>query len=71
MVTVIATDSFGESATIDVTITVTDENEGPAITGAAEAEYAENGEGRVAVFTAVDPENMGAVVWSLATWRRR
>ena len=67
MVTVIATDSFGESATIDVTITVTDENEGPAITGAAEAEYAENGEGRVAVFTAVDPEDMGAVVWSLAT----
>ena len=65
MVTVIATDSFGESASIEVTITVTDENEGPAITGAAEAEYAENGEGRVAVFTAVDPEDMGAVVWSL------
>ena len=59
MVTVIVTDSFGESATIDVTITVTDENEGPAITGAAEAEYAENGEGRVAVFTAVDPEESG------------
>ena len=55
-VTVIATDSFGASASIEVTITVTDENEGPAITGAAEAEYAENGEGRVAVFKAVDPE---------------
>ena len=64
-VTVIATDSFGASASIEVTITVTDENEGPAITGAAEAEYAENGEGQVAVFTAVDPEDMGAVVWSL------
>ena len=64
-VTVIATDSFGASASIDVTIMVTDENEGPAITGAAEAEYAENGEGQVAVFTAVDPEDMGAVVWSL------
>ena len=31
MVTVIATDSFGASASIDVTITVTDVNEGPAI----------------------------------------
>ena len=31
MVTVIATDSFGESATIDITITVTDVNEGPVI----------------------------------------
>ena len=33
MVTVIATDSFGESATIDVTIKVTDVNEGPEIYG--------------------------------------
>ena len=32
MVTVIATDSFGESASIDVTIMVTDVNEGPEIT---------------------------------------
>ena len=65
MVTVIATDSFGASATIDVTITVTDENEGPAITGAAEAEYAEGETGPVAVFKAVDPEKAGAVTWSL------
>ena len=59
MVTVIATDSFGASASIDVTINVTDENEGPAITGPAEAEYAENGTGSVATFTAVDPELHG------------
>ena len=65
MVTVIATDSFGASASIDVTIKVTDENEGPAITGPAEAEYAENGTGSVGTYTAVDPENMGAVAWSL------
>ena len=65
MVTVIATDSFGVSASINVTIKVTDENEGPAVTGPAEAEYAENRTGAVAMFTAVDPENMGAVVWSL------
>ncbi len=65
MVTVIATDSYGESASIDVTIKVTDENEGPAITGPAEAEYLENGTGPVAAFTAVDPEMAGAITWSL------
>ena len=66
MVTVVATDSFGATASIDVTITVTDVNEGPAVTtGPAEAEYAENGTGAVATFTAVDPEIAGAVVWSL------
>ena len=35
MVAAIATDSFGASASIEVTITVTDENEGPVIDGAA------------------------------------
>ena len=66
MVTVIATDSFGATASIDVTITVTDVNEGPVITGAAQVEYPENGTGRVATFTAVDPELAGAITWSLA-----
>ena len=72
MVTVTATDSFGVSASIDVTIRVTDENEGPeisvgglAISGRGNLEYAENGTDPVAVFTAVDPENKGAAVWSL------
>ena len=72
MVTVIATDSFGVSASINVTINVTDENEGPAIllgglaiSGQGNLEYAENGAGPVAAFTAVDPENKGAAVWSL------
>ena len=45
MVTVIATDSYGESSSIDVTITVTDENEGPEVTGQDSVDYAENGEG--------------------------
>ncbi len=67
MVKVIATDSFGATASIDVTITVTDVNEGPEIRGAAQEEYRENGTGRVAVFTAVDPELAGAITWSLAT----
>ena len=64
-VTAIATDSFGESASIDVTITVIDVNEGPVITGPAEAEYAENGTGPAAAFTAADPEIAGAITWSL------
>ena len=67
MVTVIATDSFGATASIDVTITVTAVNEGPEITGSAQEDYPENGEGAVATFTAVDPELAGAITWSLAT----
>ena len=65
MVKVIATDSFGATASIDVTITVTDVNEGPEITGSAQEDYPENGTGSVATFTAVDPELAGAITWSL------
>ena len=65
MVTVIATDSYGESSSIPVTITVTDVNEGPEITGQDQVDYAEKGMGTVATFTATDPENAGAVTWSL------
>ena len=66
MVTVIATDSYGESASITVTITVIDENEGPEVTGQDRVEYAEKGEGAVATYTATDPELAGAIEWSLA-----
>ena len=69
MVTVIATDSYGESASIAVTITVTDINEGPEVTGQDSVDYAENGEGPVATYTATDPEVAGAITWSL-DWRR-
>ena len=65
MVTVIATDSFGESSSIAVTITVTDINEGPEVTGLDQVKYPENGTGDVATYTATDPENAGAVKWSL------
>ena len=65
MVTVIATDSFGASASIPVTITVTDINEGPEVTGRDQVDYAEGEEVAVATFTAVDPEIAGAVTWSL------
>ena len=42
MVTVIAEDSFGESASIVVTITVSDMDEAPDVTGDETAEYAED-----------------------------
>ena len=65
MVTITATDSFSDSATIDVTITVTDADEAPDVTGDATKEYAENGAGSVATYTADDPEG-AAVKWSLS-----
>ena len=65
MVTITATDSFSDSASIDVTITVTDADEAPDVTGDAAIEYAENGTGSVATYTADDPEG-AAVKWSLS-----
>ena len=66
MVTVIAEDSFGESASIMVTINVTDMDEAPDVTGDDMAEYAENGTGPVATYTAVDPEGADITSWTLA-----
>ena len=69
MVTVIATDSFGASASIEVTITVTDVNEGPeitvgglAISGMARVDYAEDRQDAVETYTASGPES------DMATW---
>ena len=65
MVTVMAEDSFGASASIPVTIMVTDIDEKPEITGDDSINYPENDTMAVATFTAVDPE--GAMVrWSLS-----
>ena len=65
IVTVKAEDSYGDSATIMVTIMVTPVDEPPEITGDADAMYPENGMRPVATYTAVDPE-MTAVKWSLS-----
>ena len=65
-VTLTAEDSFGASASIMVTITVTDMDEAPDVTGDAAAEYAEKGMGAVATYTAVDPEETDIVSWSLS-----
>ena len=63
-VTVTATDGENASASIDVTITVTDVDEAQVITGDAAPNYAENGTGPVATYTATDPES-ATITWSL------
>ena len=65
MVTVMAEDSFGDSASIMVTITVTDVNEGPDITGEDTIEYPENRTSSVEAYRASDPERAGTITWSL------
>ena len=50
---------------IDVTITVTDVNEPPVITGTTTTEYPENGVGAVETYVATDPET-DPIRWSLS-----
>ena len=64
MVTVNASDGT-DMATHEVTVTVTDVDEVPTIAGDATIDYAENGTGDVATYTAMDPEGT-AISWSLA-----
>ncbi len=63
-VTVTATDPGNLSATVNVTIKVTNVNEDPELTGEAPAEYAENGTTPVTTFRATDPEGED-IVWTL------
>ena len=72
MVTVTATDPGGLSASIDVTIKVTDVNEAPeilvgglSISGSAPAPYAENGTGPVATYRAIG-SNAASATWALS-----
>ena len=65
-VTVTAADSLSVSSTITVTIKVTNVDEMPELEGEAPGEYAENGTGAVATFTAEDPEGE-PITWSLAS----
>ena len=63
-VTVVASDGANEDR-VDVTITVTDENEAPpVITGDAALDYAENGTDPVALYSATDPDS-ATIIWSL------
>ena len=72
MVTVIATDSFGVSDSVDVVITVTDINEGPeimigglAISGVSSVSRMEGPGTQVATYMAVGPE-AASTMWSLS-----
>ena len=66
MVTVTATDPGGLSASVDVTITVTNVNEAPEVMGDAEIEYEENWTRDLETYTATDQEGQ-KVYWSLLT----
>jgi len=63
-VTVRASDG-NTRVTRDVTVTVTGVNEAPVISGDATKNYAENGTGAVATYTATDPES-DTITWSLS-----
>ena len=73
MVEVTATDPRGLSATVMVAIKVTDMAEAPEVTGEATVNYAENGKGPVATYTATDDEDDKAgktLDWSLGAASR-
>ena len=57
-----ATDPSGASDTTNVNITVTDENDPAVIVGDKEIDYAENGDGAVATYTATDQDGTD-IVW--------
>ena len=63
-VTVKASDGTNE-ATLDVTITVTNVDEGFEVSGPAAMDYAENGTAAVATYSATDPESATTTTWSL------
>ena len=68
-VTVVARDDASNSGTLDVVVTVTDQNEGPEISGQQSLSFTENqATDRVlATYTATDPEDPNASItrWSL------
>ena len=65
-VTLVAADSGGLQGTLDVTVAVTDVNEGPEVSGRDSYTVSENGDLSGAFFTAVDPEGAGITGWSLS-----
>ena len=56
-VTVVATDQSGHAANLAVTVTVTDVNEGPIISGTGEFTVRENHDAVLGTYTARDPED--------------
>ena len=66
--TVVATDQTGHAASLTVTVTVTDVNEGPIISGAGEFTVRENYDALLGTYTARDPEDTDLEItrWSLS-----
>ena len=67
-VTVVATDQTGHAASLTVTVTVTDVNEGPIISGTGEFAVRENHDAALGTYTGRDPEDpdMEITRWSLS-----
>ena len=65
MVVVMATDPSGATDTINVNISVLNENDKPVITGGKTVSYAENGTEAVTTFSAMDQDE-DPIEWSLA-----
>ena len=63
--TVIATDENGHSDRLSFTITVTDVNEGPEVSGPSAFTIAENQRLSNAVYSATDPEGANVARWSV------
>ena len=65
--TVVATDQTGHEANLSVTVTVTNVNEGPTVSGTAEYTVRENHELALGTYTARDPEDPGLEItrWSV------
>ncbi len=53
------------SAEVEVTVTVTNVNEAPTVTGLAAVAYSENSPSIVATYTAKDPESDDPITWSV------
>ena len=66
-VTVVATDQTGHAASLTVTVTVTDVNEGPIISGAGEFTVRENHDTMLGTYTGRDPEDPDLAItrWSV------
>ena len=64
---VVATDGEGLRGTLEVTVTVTELNEGPVVSGTATFTVNENQDLSGATYTATDPEATGGVITTI-TW---
>ena len=63
-VTVNASDGGTELGSLDVTVTLEDVNEAPTLSGPVTVDYTENGDGIVAMYSAMDPDADATQTWS-------